>query len=167
MTQAILFDQVRLHRSELQIVPITFRQAQDFVRSHHRHNRKPRGCLVSVGLEHGGKLVGVMVMGRPVARAYQDGFTAEVTRTCVVDCKNANSLLYGKARQLATILGYRRLITYTREGESGQSLKAAGFRCIATRTPRQNWANSSVKLKALRNSNDEEFVTRYLWEVLL
>lgn len=121
---------------------------------------------MTVGLSDlSGILVGVLVLGRPNARAYQDGFTAEVTRTCVVDCKNANSYLYGLARKLSALLGYRRIITYTREGESGSSLKAAGFTMIAVRKPRKNWANSSVKLKDIRNGADEEFVTRYLWEV--
>lgn len=114
-----------------------------------------------------GALIGVLVIGRPNARAYQDGLTAEVTRTCVTDCRNANSYLYGTARKIATLLGYRRVITYTREGESGASLKAAGFKMIATRKPRKNWANSSVQLKHLRAKDEEQFVTRYLWEALL
>lgn len=140
---ALLFDRVEIHRKDLHSVPITFKAAQRFVQKHHRHNRPPRGCLITAGIsDQTGELKGVLVIGRPNARAYQDGFTAEVTRTCVVNCKNANSFLYGLARKLATLLGYRRLITYTREGESGTSLKAAGFVMIAERPPRKNWANS-------------------------
>lgn len=163
----LLFEQVAISRRDLRAVPITFREAQTFIKAHHRHNRPPRGCLVTVGLNRADDLVGVLVVGRPNARAYQDGLTAEVSRTCVVNCRNANSMLYGIARKIATLLGYRRLITYTREGESGASLKAAGFTMIAERQPRKNWANSSVQLKHLRAKDEEEFVKRYLWEVLL
>lgn len=167
--QPLLFDRVVLKRHALHTVPISLRQAQQFIKVHHRHNRPPRGCKVCVGIQSDLHitLIGVLVIGRPIARAYQDGVTAEVTRTCVIDCKNANSFCYGVARKIVRLLGYRRLITYTREGESGTSLKAAGFKMIATRPPRQNWANSSVKLRGLRNADEEENVTRYLWEVLL
>jgi len=169
MTQQLLFDRIQLGRKLMRTVPITQREAKKFIRLHHRHNRELRGSKVCVGLQADKHLTltGVLVVGRPKARAYDDGLTAEVTRTCVIDCKNANSFLYGVARKLSTLLGYRRLITYTREGESGASLKAAGFKLIATRKPRKNWANSSVKLKELRDAGAEEYVTRYLWECLL
>lgn len=164
--QQLLFDRVVVVRKDLRLVAVSLRQAQQFIKTHHRHNRPPRGCKVCVGMvspEHI-YLSGVLVIGRPNARAYDDGHTAEVTRTCVIDCKNGNSFLYATARKLAALLGYRRLVTYTREGESGASLKAAGFKMVAVRKPRKNWANSSVKLKEMRNGKDEEFVERYLWE---
>ncbi len=168
MKSVLLFDTIWYDRASLHSVPTTYRDACRFIKDHHRHNKAPRGCLVTAGLaDQTGELVGVLIIGRPNARAYQDGFTAEVTRTCVVNCKNANSYLYGLARKICSLLGYRRVITYTREGESGASLKAAGFTMIATRAPRKNWANSSVKLRHLRDASDEEFVTRYLWEVRL
>jgi hypothetical protein len=59
---------------------------------------------------------------------FQDGFTAEVTRLCVLDQqKNAASMLYAACWRAARALGFRRLITYTLATESGVSLKAAGW----------------------------------------
>lgn len=73
-------------------------------------------------------MVGVVVVGRPIARALDDGYTAEVTRCCVLDGqRNANSKLYAAAARTAFAMGYRSVITYTLPEESGASLKAAGF----------------------------------------
>ncbi|WP_394812926.1 XF1762 family protein [Streptomyces boetiae] len=40
-------------------------------------------------------------------------------------------------------MGYRRLITYTQDGESGVSLRAAGFRPAAHLPPHQGWDRPS------------------------
>lgn len=113
----------------LKICPITLRTAQNFVREHHRHNDPPVGHKFSIGLMKDEQLIGVVIAGQPIARAHCDGFTAEITRCCVIDGnRNANSLLYGAAVRAAQAMGYRRIITYTLPDESGASLKAAGFR---------------------------------------
>jgi hypothetical protein len=76
----------------------------------------------------GERLIGVVIVGRPVARRQDDGYTAEITRCCVLDNqRNANSKLYGAAVRAAKAMGYRRVITYTLPEESGASLKAVGF----------------------------------------
>ena len=109
--------------------PVTLRTAQDFVREHHRHNEPPKGHKFSIGLTDGGKLIGVVIVGQPIARRQCDGFTAEVTRCCVMnDNRNANSRLYAAAIQAARAMGYRRILTYTLPEESGASLRAVGFR---------------------------------------
>jgi hypothetical protein len=57
-----------------------------------------------------------------------DGYTAEITRCCVLENeRNANSKLYAAAIRAARAIGYRRIITYTLPEESGASLKAVGF----------------------------------------
>lgn len=118
-----------------------------------------------IGVAQGGDLVGVATVGRPVAKAYQDGYTLEVNRTCTLDdARNANSMLYGAAWRAAKALGYRRLITYTQAGESGASLRAAGWRIIAERAARPNWAESSVKLRGIRDAEGPGGVQRSLWE---
>ncbi|MFD4611942.1 XF1762 family protein [Streptomyces sp. NPDC058440] len=66
-----------------------------------------------------GILRAVAIVGRPVARHLDDGTTLEVTRTASDGTRNANSLLYGASWRAAKALGYRRLITFTQEGESG------------------------------------------------
>lgn len=107
------------------IVPITLREAQAFVAAHHRHHRPPRGCICCVAVADGDTVRGVAVVGRPVARMLQDGWTAEVVRVATDGAKNACSMLYGAAWRAARALGYRRLVTYTLPEEGG------GRRCAA------------------------------------
>lgn len=84
-----------------------------------------------MGLELHGELVGVAMAGWPRARALADGRTLEVARTCTLEVRNANSMLYGAICRAAAALGYARVVTYTLESESGASLRAAGFAEVA------------------------------------
>ena len=148
----------------LRIVPVTFRQAQAFIAAYHRHHKPPRGMKFCIGVDADGQLAGVATVGRPVARVYDDGYTLEVNRTCTDGTPNVNSMLYGAAWRAAKALGYRRLITYTQAGESGASLRAAGYRVIAEREARDNWASSSVTLRHLRDADGPGGIQRSLWE---
>lgn len=123
-----------------ELVPITLRDARRFVGVHHRHNLPPRGWIVGVGVHADGALVGVGILGRPVARGAQDGHTAEITRCCTTGARNACSMIYGALARAAKALGYRRVITYTLADEPGSSLKAAGFRADAELPPRPEWS---------------------------
>lgn len=116
--------------SKLSIVPITQREAFAFVQRVHRHHRPPRGSLVQLAASQDGEIVGVAIVGRPVSRMLQDGWTAEVTRVATDGTPNACSILYGAAWRAVRALGYRRLVTYTLPEESGASLRGAGWRCI-------------------------------------
>jgi len=89
------------------------------------------GGLFAVACSDGEKLVGVAIVGRPVARHNNDGWTAEVTRVATDGTRNACSRLYGAAWRACRALGYKRLITYTLKDESGASLRAAGWRVVA------------------------------------
>ena len=53
------------------------------------------------------------IVGRPVARHLDDGWTREVDHGCAPTAPNACSKLYGAAWRAAKSLGYIRLITYT------------------------------------------------------
>lgn len=117
----------------LSIVPITQREALAFVEQHHRHHKPPRGALFQIGAASAGAIIGVVIVGRPVARGNQDGFTAEVTRMATDGTRNACSLLYGAAWRACKALGYQRLITYTLPEEGGASLRGAGWRLIGER----------------------------------
>ena len=114
----------------LRAVPITLRQAQDYLASRHRHNPSVQGHKFSIGVEDAAEsgLLGIVVVGRPVARKLDDGQTAEITRLCTEGRENACSFLYGAARKAAKAMGYSRVITYTLPEEGGASLRAAGFR---------------------------------------
>lgn len=114
----------------LRIVPVTFKQACQFVQDLHRHHKEPRGHKFSFGVSDGQSVVGVAIVGRPVARMSDDGNTLEVTRVCTDGTRNACSKLYGAARRVTFELGYTRLITYTLEEEGGASLRAAGWERI-------------------------------------
>jgi hypothetical protein len=111
-----------------ELCPVTLRTACDFVKEHHRHNDSPQGHKFSIGLTENGLLIGVVIVGNPIARFQCDGYTAEVTRCCVLEgYRNANSKLYGAAVRAAKAMGYRRILTYTLPAESGATLKAVGF----------------------------------------
>lgn len=105
-------------------------------------------------------LVGVAIVGRPVARSFDDGRTLEVTRVATDGTPNASSMLYAAAWRAASAMGFRRLVTYTQHGESGASLRAAGWSVIAERPPRPGW-NMPSRPRQLRGT---ESVQRYLWE---
>ena len=111
--------------------PITFREACEFVRLHHRTHKAPQGCKACVGLTDGERVIGVAIVGRPTARHLDDGWTGEVTRDCVLaEYKNAASKMSAAGRRLIFALGYSRAITYTLPEESGVSMRAAGWRLV-------------------------------------
>lgn len=125
---------MRLHAA-----PLTFDIAAAFVREHHRHHTPPQGHKFSIGAMDGDQLVGVVIVGRPVARRRDDGLTLEVTRLCTNGHRNACSFLYGAAARAAFALGYQRIGTYVLKSEPGTSLKAAGWKLIAE-TPGRSWS---------------------------
>ena len=149
---------------KLIIVPLTWREACAFNDKVHRHHPAPRGCKFAIGVvDTTGQLRGVALCGRPVARHLDDGFTIEVNRTATDGCSNANSMLYGACWRIASAMGYRRIITYNQKGETGASLKAAGFTQIRTLPARGSWAASSIKLRHLRDPIGSGNVERNLW----
>lgn len=77
-----------------------------------------------------GEIVGVAIVGRPVSRYLDDGWTLEVNRLCTDGTKNACSFLYFAAWRVAKNLGYKKLITYILDSENGASLKASGWKCV-------------------------------------
>lgn len=56
----------------LELVPITLRDAYAFIREHHRRLPPPQGGLFAIGAAVAGEVVGVIVVGRPVARNAAD-----------------------------------------------------------------------------------------------
>ena len=114
----------------LTLVPINLKEANAFVSKHHRHHRPVPGAKFCVAVAAADKICGVAIVGRPVARMLDDGWTLEINRTCVDGTKNANSMLYGACQRVAFGLGYKKLITYTLPSESGASLRAVNFKLI-------------------------------------
>lgn len=114
----------------LSIVPMTFAEANEFVGKFHRHHKRMPGVKFCVGVSDQEKVVGVAMVGRPVARMADDGFTVEVNRCCTDGTRNACSMLYRAAWRAARALGYKKLITYTLPEEGGASLRGANFRLV-------------------------------------
>ena len=67
----------------LSLQPITFAEAAAFVGLNHRHHRAPVGWKFGVAaVDDAGQVVGVVMVGRPVARFADNGDTLEVLRCC-------------------------------------------------------------------------------------
>ena len=114
------------------VVPMNLRESNEFVENFHRHNKPVQGAKFSIGASDGENLLGVAIVGRPVARTEDDGFTVEVTRVCVLDDspKNTCSFLYGRCWRIWQQMGGKRMITYTLQSESGSSLRGAGWKIL-------------------------------------
>ena len=117
----------------LEITPINLKEANSFVSQYHRHHKPVPGCKFCLAVSNDNNVCGVAIIGRPISRHLDDGWTLEVNRTCTNGCKNANSMLYGAAWRAAKAMGYKKLITYTLKDESGISLVAAGWQLIGER----------------------------------
>jgi hypothetical protein len=128
-------------REKLQVTPISFKEANEFVKNYHRHHKPVPGSKFCLAVSLGTEVVGVAIVGRPVARLLDDGWTLEGKRCCTNGTKNACSKLYANAWQAAKALGYTKLITYTLASEGGASLRGAGWRCLGEATTKvgQGW----------------------------
>ena len=128
---------------QLRLVSCSLKRANEFVKALHRHNKPVVGHKFSLGVEASAVslslpnwmvtedqwvLVGVAIVGGPVARLLDDGKTLEITRVCTDGTRNACSFLYGAVRKAALSLGHKRVVTYTLPEEGGASLRAAGYR---------------------------------------
>lgn len=107
------------------------KQALDFVHGNHRTHKVPPGYKFAIRCFDGDKLVGVVLVGRPVSRELQDGLTAEVTRLCSDGVtKNVCSKLLGAAQRTAFGQGYKRLISYISINENGKCYRAANWHLV-------------------------------------
>lgn len=127
----------------VELRPVTQDVAYAFVRQHHRHHDVPTGGLWwHAAHDANGSIVGVAIVGRPVARALDDGLTSEVTRLCTDGSPNVCSLLYGASRRASEAKGFRRGLTYILASESGASLRAVGWRPL-WRVVGRSWSRPS------------------------
>ena len=116
----------------LVLVPISLSEAMLFVKRVHRHHKPPQGGLfaIAVAQQDAEEPCGVAIVGRPVARKLDDGWTAEVTRLASDGSRNACSILYSAAWRACRALGYKRLVTYILDNEPWTSLQAADFKLV-------------------------------------
>lgn len=144
---------------QLNLQPITLKEASEFISQHHRHHKPGPGWKFGIGVNDGEKLVGVAVCGRPVSRNLDDKQTLEVTRLCTDGTPNAPSMLYAACWRAARAMGYKRLITYTLETEPGTSLLAAGWRFVY-RTSGGSWSCESRP-----RTDKAPTCPKHLWEI--
>jgi len=147
--------------SNLTLRPLTLKEANQLVAELHRHHKPVVGHRFSIGCFAGERLVGVAIVGRPVARGLQDGRTAEVNRLATDGTKNACSMLYAASWRAWSAMGGGRLITYILDSEPGTSLRAAGWVQTAKTKPEPNGWDRNNRSRA-RVDHDSEVKQR--WE---
>jgi hypothetical protein len=148
--------------SAIQLRPITLREARAFVAEHHRHVKGLQGGRFAIAALVADDLVGVVIVGRPVARMLSDGVTAEITRCCVLPSAplGTPSRLMRAAWRAWSAMGGQRLVTYTLEREPGASLRGAGFALVGC-TPAAAWSRD----KRRREPRAIELENKRRWEV--
>jgi hypothetical protein len=118
---------------KLVLRPISRVDARRFIKSHHAHCATPVTWRFQTSVWNGGTLMGVAVVGNPVAPGLNGRGIVEVNRLCVRRDTaaalrwNAASMLYGWCGREAARQGWRKIITYTRIDEPGTSLRASGW----------------------------------------
>src|SRR3990167_1526548 len=126
----------------LELIPISFAEANAFVEQYRRHHKPVVGHKFSIAVSKNGNVCGVVIVGRPVARMADNGWTLEVNRCCTDGTRNACSMLYQASWRAAKAMGYKKLITYTLPSEGGASLRGAGWKCLG-QAGGGNWNTSS------------------------
>jgi hypothetical protein len=143
----------------IEIVPIALEEANLYVERNHRHSVPTQGHKFSVGAAVEGSVVGVAIVGRPVSRGLDDGWTLEVLRVCTDGTKHVPSKLYATCWRASRAMGYRKLVTYTLRTEPGTSLRAAGWKIVGEVT-RRSW-NTPSRPRVDKDERQE----RFRWEV--
>jgi len=138
------------------IVPMAIKEANKYVKKWHRHNKPVVAARWAIGVEKEGELVGVAIVGNPIARLLCDGKTAEVLRVATNGERNANSFLYTRCRRICQLMGYEKVITYTLEIESGASLRAIGAKIVANGI-QTNWGKGKRKRINQKISTQKKF----------
>lgn len=124
-------------------VPLEAKEAAAYIEKYHRHHKPTKRDKFRVGCAEDGELIGVIQVGRPLARMLCDGQTLEVLRCCTNGKKNVCSFLYSRAARIAKELGYKKIITYILESEGGASLRASGWICESKSCGGNSWNTPS------------------------
>lgn len=123
----------------LKLKHIELKDANEFVAQHHRHHKPVTGHRFSIACYDNDRLCGVAIIGRPVARKIDQVDTVEALCLCTDGTHNACSFLYAASKRAAKALGYKRIITYILQSESGVSLAASGWECINKNAGGGSW----------------------------
>jgi hypothetical protein len=107
--------------------PVSLAHANEGIVRWHRHSGAVLASLNYLELRESGRPCGVGILGRPLAQVLDDGVTLEVRRTATDGTEHACSAVLGALYRAARRRRALRMVTYTREGETGASLRAAGW----------------------------------------
>ena len=130
----------------LRVIPLALTDANRLVSLWHRHHKPVVGHRFSLGVRtlDAPELIGAVIVGRPVAKAYDQNIGCEVTRLVTNGTVNTCSFLYGAAARVARAMGFDWIQTYTLSEESGVSLRAAGWDCLEVSVGGQ-WQHSGQR----------------------
>jgi hypothetical protein len=148
----------------MKIKPINLRVANAYIDAHHRHHKSVVGHRFSLQcVNDNDEVLGVVIVGRPVCRNSGDQLeVCEVTRLCTDGQPNVCSKLYGAAARVAKEMGFKKIQTYILSDEPGTSLKASGWKFVAS-TQGGLWNHSDGKPRR----RDQPADTKSRWEKLL
>lgn len=110
-------------------------------------------------------MIGVIIVGRPIARMTDQYSTAEVTRCCTDGTKNACSFLYGSAARVCKAMGFKTIQTYTLPEEGGKSLKTSGWTLLGE-AGGGDWNRGGESTHKNRRT-DQPMGTKHKWQKVL
>lgn len=155
-------NRMREQRSKLYVVNVSLETANNFVRFHHRHNNPVPISRFNLGaIDETGLLRGVVIVNNPIVPQLMDGWTLEVLRLVTDGCPNSCSFLYAAARSVTFAMGYKKLITYTLQTESGVSLRGAGWKKVQEVGPHKGRSH-----RPNRKSLEVYHVSKWRWETV-
>lgn len=149
----------------LSLRPSNITEAKEFIKLNHSHLPEVTGGLFAIAVENHDQLVGVAIVGRPVARKLaEDRRTLELTRTCTDGTKNVSSMLAAAAWRCVRAMGADRLVTYTLSIEKGTTYIAAGFRRTGT-VPQRGLGGWDYRPGGNQRNSDEVIASgKIRWE---
>lgn len=145
----------------MELVHVELKEANAVIDKLHRHHKAVTGHRFSIGAKNEGILVGVAIIGRPVARMTDQKNIVEVLRLCTDGTKNACSFLYGASAKAAKALDYLKIQTFILEEEPGTSLKASGW-VMESFTSGGEWSRQCRNRPKAKNTSKKQKWVKYL-----
>ncbi len=108
---------------DISLVPISLREANEYLAKHIRQYRPMPGCKFTVGCALDGKLAGAAIVGR----CRDDAQAVQMDRIYATGGRTAYGMLYGAAARAAQALGYWRIIAFLPADRPDSALRAAGW----------------------------------------
>lgn len=108
---------------DMSLVPISLKEANEYLAKHIRQYRSMPGCKFTVGCALDGELVGAAIVGR----CRDDSQALQIDRIYTTGGRTAYGMLYGAAARAAQALGYWKIIAFLPVDRPDSALRAAGW----------------------------------------